>query len=205
MIAPPWAAQEPWVAILVMFLSVGFWIVSSLFKALMEPPRQVKPGPGVPGGPPPVPRAPISLEEFLQEARRRRAESETSQTAAPPQAPLPTSKPKDRPGEPGKRRKNRKASQAAPGGQAGVPVAEIVNPDQQVPQAVVVPEPIVMSVGPRQEAVGKPVADHPLREFMHASLSSPQGIRGSLVLGEILGQPRCRRPYQRPGSQHRPG
>lgn len=202
MIAPPWAAQEPWVAILVMFLSVGFWIVSSLFKSLMEPPRQVKPGPGVPGGPPPVPRAPISLEEFLQEARRRREESQTAQPAVPPPAQQPLPKPKDRAGEPGKRRKNRKP---APVGQAGVPVAEIVKPDPQVPQAIVVPEPILMSVGPRQEAVGKPVADHPLREFMRGALSSPQGIRGSVVLGEILGQPRCRRRYQRPGSQHRPG
>lgn len=205
MITPPWAAQEPWVAILVMFLSVGFWIVSSIFKALMEPPKQVKPGPGLPGGPPPVPRSPISLEEFLQEARRRRGESESTQPAAQPLAQQSTSKAKDRAGESGKRRKARKASPEDPARQPAFPVAEFADREPQVPQAIVVPESIVMSAGPRQVAVGKPVADHPLREFMLASLSSPQGIRGSLVLGEILGQPRCRRPYQGPGSRHRTG
>ena len=205
MTAPLWAAQEPWVAILVMFLSVGFWIVSSLFKSLMAPPRQVKPGQGLPGGPPPVPRSPLSLEEFLQEARRRRVETESSQPASAPSTQQPTSKPKDRAAESGRRRKNRKSAQQGAPGTPVVPLAEIVNPEPQVPQAIIVPEPIVMSAGPRQEAVGKPTADHPLREFVRASLSSPQAIRGSLVLGEILGQPRCRMSYQVRRPRHQPG
>lgn len=202
--APPWAAQEPWVAILVMILSVGFWIVSTLFKTLMEPPKQVRPGPGgPPGGLVPSPRTPLSLEEFLQEARRRRSESEPNQSVLlSPVSQTPT-KSKDRAGETGKRRKNRKPTQASPESQR-VPLAEIVNPEAQVPQALIVPEPIDMATAPRQEAVGKPVEEHPLRGFMRAALSSPQGIRGSLVLGEALGQPRCRRPYG-PASHHRPG
>lgn len=193
--APPWAAQEPWVAILVMILSVGFWIVSTLFKTLMEPPKQVRPGPGgPPGGPQPSPRAPLSLEEFLQEARRRRSESVPAQPVVPGTLSPSPAKPRDRTAETGKRRKNRKPAQVSQEAQRA-PIAEIVRPEPQAPHAVIVPEPVAMVTAPRQEAVGTPVVEHPLREFIRSALGSPQGIRGSLVLGEILGQPRSRRPF----------
>lgn len=179
----PWAAQEPWVAILVMMLSVGFWIVSSLFKALMEPPRQVKPGAGANPGGPPAPRTPMSLEEFLLEARRRRSASEAN-APPPPEQPVVV-KPKDRLPEGGSRRRKPRKN----------PVQSIVQPPPppaEPPPAILVPDPIAMTTPPKQEAIGKPFAEHPLGAFMRSTLANPATLPGALILGEVLGPPRSR-------------
>lgn len=201
--APVWAAQEPWVAILVMVLSAGFWIVSNLFKALAQPPKQVNQGGrALPGGPPNAGAMPMSLEAFLQEARRRREEAEASQYPQPePLATRDQPQPGDRNKE--KRRKNRKG-QPNPARNPAIARKAMPPPEQQVPVAEVVPDPIPMDLGREAPALLRRTERAPVADFLASALAKAHGVQACLVLGEVLGSPRCRRPF-RPASAPRRG
>jgi hypothetical protein len=208
----PWAAQEPWVAILVMMLSVGFWIVSSLMKALAEPARPVRPGQAPPMGQGPVARAPLSLEEFLQEARRRRGEADAAPMATAAPAPeLPAPEPTGVAADAAKRRKARKARDAA-----SAPLTMDTNQTPELgPALPALPAMAALSATPEALSVlvqstqtGQQQAQHPFNRFLSQVLSDRRNIQATILLGEVLGQPLCHKrrgltPPRRP-SQNNP-
>lgn len=188
----PWAAQEPWVAILVMMLSIGFWIVSSLIKALAEPARQARPGQA------PVDQAPISLEEFLQEARRRRGENNAGTVVSPvatakePSAPEPARVAANA----AKRRKARLAREAAP-------VQQTSHADQPTGSGLALPAvpavaaltaiPEALSILVQSTPTGERQVQHPFNRFLGQVLADKRNIQATILLGEVLGQPMCRK------------
>jgi hypothetical protein len=193
----PWAAQEPWVAILVMMLSVGFWIVSSLMKALAEPARPVRPGQAPPMGQDPAARPPLSLEEFLQEARRRRGEVNTAPaTIIEPVAEEPKPEFTGAAADAARRRKAKKAREAA-----SAPLTMNTNQTPELgPALPATPAVAAMSAIPEALSVlvqstqtGQKQVQHPFNRFLGQVLADRRNIQATILLGEVLGEPMCRK------------
>jgi len=228
------AAANPLLVLLVLGVTLVFYLVQAVFKSTMEPKKLQPPArPARPPGSPPPQSAPSqaisSLEEYLKEARRRRAMEagaippmpEQPRPIPPPSArPIRTEAPKpvlvpvlvsDQPTKkppqgpiplaprPAKRPKPQKQASADP--VIKVPAVTTGSSSQPVAPAFQIPAP---PPGPSEAGL----KGSPLAQLITGSLRDPRSIAGALVLREILGPPvsarnrRVRSAYSDPQSQN---
>ncbi|MFM8931303.1 MAG: hypothetical protein ACKOS8_05430 [Gemmataceae bacterium] len=213
--APVFAAANPLLVLLVLGVTLVFYIVQAVFKSTMEPKKlQPPPRPARPPGSP-MPqtvssKSISSLEDYLKEARRRRAmesgaipgpEQESRPNPSPSawpiqsenfkpvlvQAPMPVQGP-TKPGRPNIPQAPRPAKKAKP--QTPSPSKATA----QIPAVASAPHGLPLSKAlqtasnlPEQVAFNSKPS--PLAQLIAGSLRDPKSVASALLLREILGPP----------------
>ena len=212
--AQVFAAANPLLVLLVLGVTLVFYIVQAVFKATMEPKKFQPPAkparpPGATGPQPATSKAISSLEDYLKEARRKRAlESGTNagpeaaarpipQTTTPPSrleafkpvlVPTQTAGPRGpKPSLPipvaprnAKKPKLPKPETTKP----SIQIPAVANPLQARPATTL--QQAGLSV-PEPISLGQKAS--PLAQWIAGSLRDPKSIASALVLREILGPP----------------
>ena len=222
------AAANPFLVLLVLAVTIAFYIFQAIFKASMEPKKVRPPANGArpPGAQQPVPvsnRAITSLEDYLKEARRKRAAQETVMPVLVT-APQPRSETKPREVVP--ELESFRPILVQPGLERRVTkpvppsIPRATQPAKKTPRAK--PQPatpvfLAQSPTPIKIPVQSPIPSNsstfefglptlkafqftptskqasPLAQIVTNSLRDPQSMAGALLLREILGPPACAR------------
>ncbi len=173
-----------WEILIIPLIALGVWILGTLLKSDDE---KTKPGVRRPNssGRTPARRPVTNLEQFLDEARRRReAESRPKTPPAPPAPHATVSRPALR--EP-QARPSPTPRRAAPLREE-VPAAKpVARPVAQVDVVEVVAEGLPAPPSPR---AAQPT---PIVKQVRSLLSQPQTVGTAFVLREIFDRPLCRR------------
>jgi len=209
------AAANPLLVLLVLGVTLVFYLVQAVFKSTMEPKKLQPPArparpPGLPT-PQPAPNQAInSLEEYLKEARRRRA-MEAGAIPPMPEQPRPIPPP---PARPTKTEASKPVlvpvlvpeQRASKPPQPTIPVAarpaKKAKPQKQVTAETATQAP-ALTTGPSGRPTtpafqipatpsgpsGAGFKTSPLAQLITGSLRDPKSIAGALVLREILGPP----------------
>lgn len=223
------AAANPLLVLLVLAVTLVFYLVQAVFKSTMEP-KNLRP-PANPARPPraqpprQVPSQAInSLEDYLKEARRKRAMEagaipppiretnpipprvESYPTPEPfkpvlmpaPAAEQRSPKPKPAPiprAQKTTQKQSRPKSQATKQDLGPAPSNLTTNIPQ--PSGATVPPPALVLQTPNFSSSASQRS--PLAEIISASLADPKSIANALVLREILGPPASKRNQWRRG------
>ena len=173
-----------WEVLIIPLIALGVWILGTLLKSDDE---KAKPGVRRPNGSGRTPaRRPVTnLDQFLDEARRRReAEARPKTPSAPPVPRATVARPvlREPPARP-----SPKAPRVAPLREA-VPVAKpTARPVAQVDVVEVVPE------APPAPPAPRAVQPTPIVKQVRSLLSQPQTAGTAFVLREIFDRPLCQR------------
>ena len=195
------AAANPFLVLLVLAVTIAFYIFQAIFKASMEPKKVRPPANGArpPGAQQPVPvsnRAITSLEDYLKEARRKRAAQETVMpvlVTAPQRRvtkPVPPSIP--RATQPAKKTPRAKPQPATPVFLAQSPTPIKIPVQSPIPSNSSTFEFGLPTLKAFQFTPTSKQAS-PLAQIVTNSLRDPQSMAGALLLREILGPPACAR------------
>lgn len=189
-----------WVGIVALAVGFVIWLISNLAKANEAPGRR----PGAPAGggaanEPPRPRpSTTEIDRFLEEINRRRQQQqqrrpgslESTETAAPPPpparprvedrpVPVPRSRPAPAPKQP--QRPTVRTAYTAPPPVQALPTVVPVSPAESA-----------ALLRPVRPLPGAPTS--PQLKMARDLLASGQGLRTAIILNEIFGPPRSKRP-----------
>lgn len=185
-----------WFMLIIPAIAIGIWAFRNVMERSNEANRTLPP-PGRPAGQRPR-SATAEIDRFLEEVNRRRQLQQQRQTqsrrteepvtveaveVAPPPRARPVSS-RQRPLAPAAMRRPRiqpeiVAAPAQPALAEAAPALPTLTPD-----AV-----------PAEAAPSRPVAQHLLQ--LRQLMRTRAGLRTAFILNEVLGSPRCRRPYRR--------
>ena len=176
-----------WEILIIPLIALGVWILGTLFKSEDEKTRKSGRRLNSASPRPPVRRPVTNLEQFLEEARRRReAEERAKAPPAPPPARAPISRPplRERPPRPAQTPRVAPAVIRREEAPVAVPVARPVASAEVVEAAV---PPLLAPYAPRPEQPS------PIVQQARALLSKPQTAATAFVLREIFDRPLSRR------------
>jgi hypothetical protein len=190
-----------WFVLIIPAIAIGIWAFRNVIERSNEANRNVPPA-GRPVGQRPR-SATAEIDRFLEEVNRRRQMQQQRQTQARrPQEPIvveavevapPPIAPRARPVPPRVR-----AATPAPSrrqtAQSDIALAAVA---QRVAAVEVLPAlpALRFEAPPAVTSVSRPVPQQ--LQQLRALLRSASGLRTAFVLNEIVGSPRCRRPFRR--------
>jgi hypothetical protein len=189
-----------WEILIIPLIALGVWILGTLFKSEDE---KTKTGVRRPGNAamPPARRPVTNLDQFLDDARRRReAQARAKTPLAPPPRPAPRPalrEPPSRPVPPPPPSPRRVAPPPPPPRREAVPAAvpaarteAVVDVVEVVSEASPAPTPPAAAAEP---TAARSAQSSPIAQQVRSLLAQPQTAATALALREIFDRPLCQR------------